>query len=231
MCVFRGTPFGDMLSPEHRSRSEAVGFSLLEILIALAIISILAILGFKGTATMLQRGQQAACAANLRSIGIAINQYAADHDGILPGPLTMGQGIYYKKDDGSMAGALQPYLDLPAYVSGKALRGKSFACPAWLRNVKDDTGSCYFANQEAFRLNNARVPLFGNVSEGKSPLRLSQISNPTAVVALFEADRWNSTVSFASDPRIPSSPVHGFVRNQLFLDGHIEAAVAEQPAP
>ena len=63
------------------------GFSLIELLVVIAIIVILAVLSFQAVGAMRARGESAKCMSNLRSMGVAIQLYANDHDGRYPGPV------------------------------------------------------------------------------------------------------------------------------------------------
>jgi prepilin-type N-terminal cleavage/methylation domain-containing protein/prepilin-type processing-associated H-X9-DG protein len=60
------------------------GLTLLELLVAIAIIAILTALLFPALRGVRDSSQGTACVSNLRQIGAAIAAYAADHDGRLP---------------------------------------------------------------------------------------------------------------------------------------------------
>jgi prepilin-type N-terminal cleavage/methylation domain-containing protein len=62
------------------------GFSLVELLVTLAIVAILAALAFSVGRGMILRGQKAASASNLRQIGAAMMAHVNDHGGYLPPP-------------------------------------------------------------------------------------------------------------------------------------------------
>jgi prepilin-type N-terminal cleavage/methylation domain-containing protein len=62
------------------------GFSLVELLVALAIVAILAALALSVGRGMILRGQKAASASNLRQIGAAMMARVKDHGGYLPPP-------------------------------------------------------------------------------------------------------------------------------------------------
>ena len=59
-------------------------FTLIELLVVLAIIVILAALLFPVFARAREKARTAACASNLRQIGLAADVYAQDYDGLLP---------------------------------------------------------------------------------------------------------------------------------------------------
>jgi prepilin-type N-terminal cleavage/methylation domain-containing protein len=55
-------------------------FSLIELLVVLAIIAVLAALATPAIGSAIERGRAAKCVNNLRQIGVAFQQCAADHD-------------------------------------------------------------------------------------------------------------------------------------------------------
>ncbi len=59
-------------------------FTLIELLVVIAIIAILAALLLPSLASAKQAGRKTACLSNLRQIGLAIQSYAAESDGLIP---------------------------------------------------------------------------------------------------------------------------------------------------
>lgn len=59
-------------------------FTLVELLVVVAIIGILAAMLFPGLKQMYKRAQGATCISNLKQLAIAINTYAADNGNLLP---------------------------------------------------------------------------------------------------------------------------------------------------
>ena len=59
-------------------------FTLVEILTVIAIIAVLAAILFPVFAAARGKARQAACQSNLRQVGLALQMYAQDYDGILP---------------------------------------------------------------------------------------------------------------------------------------------------
>ena len=58
-------------------------FTLLELLITIAIIAILAALILPSLAKARAKGESASCTGNLRQVGMAVMQYAGDNNDIL----------------------------------------------------------------------------------------------------------------------------------------------------
>jgi prepilin-type N-terminal cleavage/methylation domain-containing protein len=56
------------------------GFSLVELAVVMGIIALLAVVATPSIGAMLERGQSARCAGNLRNIGVAVQQYVSDND-------------------------------------------------------------------------------------------------------------------------------------------------------
>jgi len=56
------------------------GFTLVELLVVMAIIAILASLSTPVVGGAIERGRSTKCLSNLRQIGVAVQQYAADND-------------------------------------------------------------------------------------------------------------------------------------------------------
>ena len=75
-----------------KMEAQRQGFTLIELLVVIAIIAILASLLVPAVASALERGRQILCTANLRGVGLTFFQFAADHDGHLPGSSDSGTG-------------------------------------------------------------------------------------------------------------------------------------------
>src|SRR2546423_13005970 len=69
-------------NPVERERSRS-GFTLIELLVVIAIIAILAAILFPVFAQARATARKAACASNLKQIGLAFMMYAQDYDEML----------------------------------------------------------------------------------------------------------------------------------------------------
>ena len=64
-------------------RKNLSGFTLIELLVVIAIIAILAAILFPVFAQARDKARQASCLSNMKQLGLAMNMYAQDYDGLL----------------------------------------------------------------------------------------------------------------------------------------------------
>ena len=68
------------------------GFSVLELLVSVAVVAVLAALVFPAVKGTMENAQSAGCVSNLRQIGSALIAFAGDHEGYLP------RTVYFDSD-------------------------------------------------------------------------------------------------------------------------------------
>jgi prepilin-type N-terminal cleavage/methylation domain-containing protein len=103
-------PFASLHRTERRRPS---GFTLIEMLVVIAIISVLAGILFPVFAKARSRARETTALSNLRQIGAALPMYAADYDEHLPNrwPIWPGYGeFYWRVDNGDLPSLLKPYV-------------------------------------------------------------------------------------------------------------------------
>jgi prepilin-type N-terminal cleavage/methylation domain-containing protein len=198
-----------------RARPQAA-FTLVELLLVIAIIAILASLFLPALAAARARALTTRCQGNLRQWGIAFQMYAHDNADYLP---RRGQGIQAlaiinRPDD--WFNALPTYLQLPPFAQMVANNSRPaahqespFICPA-----ADDTAGTYF------------LPLGMNMTLSPwnmpMPARLTEISQPACVVSMADAPGQYSAT-------FPSTRPYGIVArhlgqiNLLFLAGNAKS--------
>jgi prepilin-type N-terminal cleavage/methylation domain-containing protein len=124
------------------------GFSLLEILVVLAVVVTLAGIGVPLVRSALAKSREAACLTQLRSLGVALEGYLQDHNQIMP-ELAMGRSSR-GEDAPVIETVLLPYVESP----------DAFKCPQDDREFAK-SGSSYFWNHLQSGLPVTKLAFFG----------------------------------------------------------------------
>ena len=113
--------------PTLRGEGWRCGFTLVEVLVVIAIVGILAALLFPAVKGATERAQAAKCVNNLRQIAAASQLYAGDHNGAFPG-IPLGNWPF-----GGFLDNVTGQLTGPGALAegGYASDPKIFYCPSW----------------------------------------------------------------------------------------------------
>jgi prepilin-type N-terminal cleavage/methylation domain-containing protein/prepilin-type processing-associated H-X9-DG protein len=219
---------GHLMRPSRFLRSRH-GFTLVELLVVIAIVALLAALSAATYNSVITKARTIACAGNLRTIGVAMLDFASDNDGVLP---ESGGVIPYNTVDAT-TGLNSWMQQIGSYVGGIGQNGlnKVFTCPDSSKSV----GGC--ANYSYFNGGHAAYVEAG----GFAAVRLNRIRNPSAYImagdvafpifSTADMDKDNfiydapfNGVTSTDDGHTGNGilPIHGGTVNILFADGHIE---------
>jgi prepilin-type N-terminal cleavage/methylation domain-containing protein/prepilin-type processing-associated H-X9-DG protein len=217
------------------------GFTLLELLLAIFIISVLMMLSLAGAQRMRIASDRAECVSNLRGLGAAVIAYAADNNNFLPpgNRSNMGGGFHR---------ILAQYT---APMKTTTMSSDVFYCPANVRlggppengfpvgtGYKGWSGYFfnYMLNASVFRITNPDITASTYVPDSEARIRLSSVQVPSRTVALMDlptttkqnagpptSQLINATYFIPTNSAFSLGVVHGNVGNVLFVDGHVEA--------
>jgi prepilin-type N-terminal cleavage/methylation domain-containing protein len=208
-------------------------FSLIELLIAVAIVAVLVALGIGASHQALAGAKKADSLARLRSVGQAVLTHAGEHDSRLPGPLWPGQVMYYDAArEGRIVRDLAPYLEIPhrdaPYVVDRMIPKAFLPNPtaAPLADLR-----VYVMNSTIVLEGQTNLP-FGSLtlSPPVEPLKLGRLTN------LPEGERWmisetdQSHDDVSSAPwkaNTPAKPVHDGFRASVNFDGSANLETAK----
>lgn len=224
------------LSLDFRRSVRPAAFTLLEILLVVAIAGVLAALLLPALGKMKSSGNRLKCLANLRQIGAAFSQYAADHDGRVVKARDYS-GWVEGPDGGwpeSWVSNLSPYLtDGRKYEGTPETTSRAFQCP----EGKDAewNATSYLAN---IFLGGFRDPELGvrlELPDLYNPRRLANCVQPSKCVIVadgnpvtqgfLEFEIWNKEALGQLATR------HEGTANLLFADGHVENCRPGQLTP
>jgi prepilin-type N-terminal cleavage/methylation domain-containing protein len=204
-------------------------FTLVELLVVLAIIGVLVALGLPVLRTVLQRGEVAARTNSLRGIGSLVTLYATDNQSRLPGPLWPGQiGVYDTAFEGRLVLFFANYLDLAEENGAVEVplflpRGLTSRRPT---GVEISNFRPYVVNMRAEDRDGEEVNPWGNLADAEpgAPFNLPALSaRVPAVWAISEADQTHPRVSGAAwRANTMAEPAAGG-RLAWFFDGRVQA--------
>lgn len=225
------------ISPD---RTQPLGFTLVEILVVITIIVVLISLLIPTGARLIGKGQEGACANNLRQIGVGLQCYANDHGGDLV-PAAVVQDNYYWFD------ALNPYMGYPQYGDTYAFPPqvsvtstfplKWQQCPGKrIRNAPREAVG-YGWNYLNFGMDYISAPYLGYGSkmlQATSPSRTIIVGDSKDINPSQPDNQYGYQHRYLYPPTVMGGDLSQSARRHsghglyLMLDGHVEALTVNQ---
>ena len=209
------------------------GFTLIEMLVVLAVLSIIAALLFPVFARARERARQATCASNLRQIGMAAMQYIGDNDGrlfnVTPYADDFGSVTHWSHCTHQTPGSEEVRVDTGCGPLGPFLKSAAvWRCPS-ASGLKAAT--YYDQVPPAYGLNWAYSRM---EHDQERPVALAQAEAPAETIFAADSAVYNTVYSSSAPswsayvylPSEHASSVHGRhsgMVNVLWLDGHVTA--------
>jgi prepilin-type N-terminal cleavage/methylation domain-containing protein len=222
------------------------GFTLTELLVAIAVIAILAGLLLSALSMAKEKSYRTQCINNLKQLGLGVQMYADDHRDQLPGPIWQGlPEAYDNVDTTRLSYYIATYMGLPAPQATPQLNPLA-RCPSAAHKWTSAPGgtplmarntplsyivSLYITNVTSgvitrpFGYPYASPPY---VAPDEAPKHMHELANPSLCWAVTDADQQNASRKGPYYNYLAPHPVHGHVRNQLFFDWHITAVPVPQ---
>ena len=223
-------------------------FTLVELLIVIAIVGILAALLLPALNSAKQKAIQTHCISNNRQVGFALQMFLNDHNDQLPpagsGSLFLTELPLYAEGgefNRHLGYHLAPYVPLPraGSLGGKTNLIRIMLCPGYMRGVQANTEAHYdprvdsYTHAYCFTLSRyvLKPPWglpFGWAAANNRSFKLSEIAairplSDAWAMADLDCEAPASAPSLGTDrtPYVIKRPVHGNTRTALYFDMHV----------
>ena len=213
-------------------------FTLIELLVVIAIIAVLAGLLMPVFHKARLNSYRTVTTSNLKQVAAAILSYAGEHDGELPGPLTLGQGPDYAQTPADSLGFfLWKYLDAPEPTSA-VQQAKLLSNPAYERARLKPDAPAYAMHLTVVEGDGLEHQPWGTMrTVAVSGMRQKQsdgtLEASPQIWAMVDLDQKNVARVTDATPSwlasLPKTPAHGEVRMTLFFDWHVEPVKVTDP--
>lgn len=224
-----------MHTPDSSCRNRTAAFTLIEMLVVIAIIALLAAIIVPTVNNALASAKRTRCASNLRQVGQATIMYASENYGSLP-PV---------RDGGSLSAGttwmelISPYLgNQTEDIRDTDIAAISNACPNW--KGRSDVSASAAATKPGYGMNDR--PLRSSTSLGthnvtKRAVGLDQIKHPTRTILAGDSVDWHLS-TFGGRNWVTAGNEYGYASghpdrhgknaNYVMVDGSVIALTPDE---
>lgn len=199
-------------------------FTLIELLIVIAIIGILISLLLPSLLKGREKAKQAVCLSNFKQISTATFLFVKESEGKLPGPLTWLQSNTYTTYTSSLAGEVAPFMGLDKSISTTDSKvNPAFLCPSFTNGSDGQNSqeglSIYRSGGRGGARFSSKFGYFGHPIGGESKLIMT-VEEPDTEMVLFETDNYFIPFNSTSE-NVRHGISNGLARRTTnFIDGH-----------
>ena len=193
------------------------GFTLIEVLVVMAIIAILAAILFPVFARAREKARQTTCSSNLRQLGMAVEMYTADWDDTYP---MIGYG-FATGDVTTVFELCYPYMKNREIVRCASDPKGNIDLSVLPQPIMGAPTVSYDANRAGV----AQTYVFGDPDHSAGFLYVHQVgyvARPADTTMV-----WDARLALGEDPLVPTNPIlphfrHNDMANVCFADGHVK---------
>ncbi len=221
---------GRRVVKRHAAAGGQAAFTLVELLVTIAIIAILATLVLTSLSSLRQTALRVDGISGMRQIGVAMQGFINDHDNTLPGPFFSGQSPFYDSKNISLGNQLWSYLGLPK-PEAWSQEAKILSPKAYEKARPSAAAFSFLMNGQILVPGATPIRPFGYPELSAAIPALAPVKI-TALVPLGLTKTWvmkdvdqtlPEVASAGWKSSLPNGPIYNPYRLQLYFDWHVEA--------